>query len=338
MDWQPAPTEGLFVAQSFAFSRGGRMDLRLAYRTLGTLAPDRSNAALLLHGTTGSGRQFLQPAFAGAMFGPGGPLDARSHFVILPDAIGHGGSSKPSDGLKRSFPCYGYADMVAAQHRLVTEGLGLQRLRLVMGTSMGGMQTWMWGGRHPDMMDALMPVASLPERVTGRNLLWRRLLLQLALVDEPGRHDAPPRGLGLAWVLFQMMAASPARLAEQLGSPEQADAYIQSVVDEALARENLLDVIREFEASWDYDPAEGLLRIQAPLLAVNFADDAVNPADLGVMDRMITQVRDGRALLLPASDASKGHQTLSLPALWIEHLWDLLHRSRPETDAIRDAR
>ena len=263
MDWQPAPTEGLFVAQSFAFSGGERMDVRLAYRTLGTLAPDRGNAALLLHGTTGSGRQFLQPAFAGAMFGPGCPLDARSYFIILPDAIGHGGSSKPSDGLERSFPCYGYADMVAAQHRLVTEGLGLQRLRLVMGTSMGGMQTWMWGGRHPDMMDALMPVASLPERVTGRNLLWRRLLLQLARVDEPGRHDAPPRGLGLAWVLFQMMAASPARLAEQLRSTEQADAYIQSVADEALAREHLLDVIREFEASQDYDPAENLLRIKA---------------------------------------------------------------------------
>ena len=228
--------------------------------------------------------------------------------------------------------------MVAAQHRLVTEGLGLRRLRLVMGTSMGGMQTWMWGGRHPDMMDALLPVASLPERVTGRNLLWRRLLLQLARLDEPGRHDAPPRGLGLAWALFQMMAASPARLAEQLGSPEQADAYIQSIAGEALVRENLLDVAREFEASRDYDPAEHLHRIQAPLLAVTFADDAVNPAELGVMDRMIAQVRGGRAVLLPASDASKGHQTLSEPALWTEHLRDLLHRSRPEANAIHDAR
>lgn len=337
MVWQPAPAEGSFIAEGFAFSDGGRMDVRLAYRTLGALAPDRGNAVLLLHGTTGSGRQFLQPAFAGAMFGPGGPLDIRSHFVILPDAIGHGGSSKPSDGLERSFPRYGYADMVAAQHRLVTEGLGLQRLRLVMGTSMGGMQTWMWGGRHPGMMDALMPVASLPERVTGRNLLWRRLLLQVACLDEPGRHGAP-RGLGLAWVLFQMMAASPARLAEQLGNPEQADAYIQSVAGEALARESLLDVIWEFEASRDYDPAEDLRRIQAPLLAVTFADDAVNPAELGAMDRLITQVKDGRAVLLPASDASKGHQTLSEPALWTEHLRDLLHRSRPKTDAIRDAR
>ena len=338
MDWQPGPTDGAFVAKSFVLSDGERMDLRLAYRTLGDLAPDRGNAVLLLHGTTGSGRQFLQPGFAAAMFGPSGPLDARSHFVILPDAIGHGGSSKPSDGLGRSFPRYGYTDMVAAQHRLVTEGLGLQRLRLVMGTSMGGMQTWIWGGRYPDMMDALMPVASLPERVTGRNLLWRRLLLQLARLDEPGRHNAPPRGLGLAWVLFQMMAASPARLAEELGSPEQADAYIQSVADEALARENLLDAIWEFEASRDYDPAKDLCRIQAPLLAVNFADDAVNPAELGVMNSMIKQVRDGRAVLVPANDLSKGHQTLSEPALWTEHVWDLLSRSGPKAGETLDAR
>ena len=338
MDWQPDFTEGAFVAEGFTFSGGERMDVRLAYRTLGTLAPDRGNAVLLLHGTTGSGHQFLQPSFAGGMFCPGGPLDACSTFVILPDAIGHGASSKPSDGLEGSFPRYGYADMVAAQHRLVTAGLGLQRLRLVLGTSMGGMQTWMWGGRYPDMMDALMPVASLPERVTGRNLLWRRLLLQLAQLGEPDREGTAPRGLGLAWVLFQMMAASPARLAEQLGNPEQADAYIRSVVSEALARENLLDVIREFEASRDYDPVGDLRRIVAPLLAVNFADDAVNPAELGVMDRRITQVKNGRAVLLPASDISKGHQTLSEPALWTEHLWDLLHRSGPKAHALNNSR
>ena len=201
-DWEHASVEEAFTAKRFAFSDGARMDARLAYRTLGTLAPGRCNAALLLHGTTGSGRQFLQPAFADAMFGSGGPLDASEHFIILPDAIGHGGSSKPSDGMGRSFPRYGYADMVAAQHCLVREALGLHRLRLVMGTSMGGMQTWLWGGRHPDMMDALMPVASLPERVTGRNLLWRRLLLQVAQIDEPDRPGTSPHGLGLAWVLF----------------------------------------------------------------------------------------------------------------------------------------
>ena len=333
MTWQHTSKESSFTAEGFVFADGGRMDLRLAYRTLGSLAPDEGNAVLLLHGTVGSGQQFLQPAFADALFGAGEPLDDREFFIILPDAIGHGGSSKPSDGMRQDFPRYGYADVVAAQHRLVTEGLGLQRLRLVMGTSMGGMQTWMWGERHPDMVDALMPIASLPERVTGRNLLWRRLLLQVAQLDEfqldkPRQSRSPPRGLGLAWVLFQMMAGSPARLAEQLGSPEQADAYIRSIAEQALARESLLDVTWEFEASRDYDPAPQLTRIRAPLLAVNFADDAVNPAELGVMDRMIAQVESGRAVLLPATDASKGHQTLSEPALWKEHLRELLLRSK----------
>ena len=333
MTWQHTAKEGSFTAKGFVFTDGGHMDLRLAYRTLGSLAPDEGNAVLLLHGTVGSGRQFLQPAFADALFGAREPLDDREFFIILPDAIGHGGSSKPSDGMGQDFPRYGYADVVAAQHRLVTQGLGLQRLRLVMGTSMGGMQTWMWGERYPDMMDALMPVASLPERVTGRNLLWRRLLLQVAQLDEPqldkpGQSRSPPHGLGLAWVLFQMMAGSPARMAEQLGSPEQADAYIRSIAEQALARESLLDVTWEFEASRDYDPAPQLTRIRAPLLAVNFADDAVNPAELGVMDRMIAQVESGRAVLLPATNASKGHQTLSEPALWKEHLRELLLRSK----------
>ena len=321
-------SEGSVTAHGFAFADGGRADLRLAYRTLGALAPDRGNAVLLLHGTLGSGQQFLQPAFADALFGPGQPLDVREHFIVLPDAIGHGRSSKPSDGLGEAFPRYGYADMVAAQHRLVTEELGLRRLRLVMGASMGGMQTWMWGARHPDIMDALMPVASLPERITGRNLLWRRLLLHMARLGGAGQPGAPPRGLGLAWVLFQMMAGSPARMAERLGTPEQADAFIQSVAEEALGREHLLDVVWEFEASRDYDPAPDLGRIRAPLLALNFADDAVNPAELGALDRMIAQVPGGRAVLLPATAASQGHQSLSDPALWKEHLRGLLHRSK----------
>ena len=196
MDWKQTAAEAAFIAEGFAFSNSARMDVRLAYRTLGAPAPGHDNAVLMLHGTTGSGKQFLQPAFADAMFGPGGPLDIREHFIILPDAIGHGGSSKPSDGMGQSFPRYGYADMVAAQHRLVTKELRLHRLRLVMGASMGGMQTWMWGGRYPEMMDALMPVASLPECVTGRNLLWRRLLLQMARLGEPDRPGTPPHGLG----------------------------------------------------------------------------------------------------------------------------------------------
>ena len=333
MTWQQTLHEGAFTAKDFVFAEGGRIDLRLAYRTLGELAPDKGNAVLLLHGTVGSGRQFLQPAFAEALFDAAEPLDTRDHYIILPDAIGHGQSSKPSDGMGEDFPRYGYGDLVEAQHRLVTEGLGLHRLRLVMGTSMGGMQTWMWGERYPDMMDALMPIASLPERVTGRNLLWRRLLLQVARLDEPGQPGSPQRGLGLAWVLFQMMADSPARLAESLDSPAQADAFIRSVAGEAIARQNLLDVIWEFEASRDYDPAPQLGRIRAALLAVNFADDAVNAAELGVMDRMIAQVNGGQALLLPATSTSHGHKTLADPASWKEHLRGLLCRASVQAHA-----
>jgi homoserine O-acetyltransferase/O-succinyltransferase len=333
MTWQQTLHEGAFTASNFLFADGRQIDLRLAYRTIGKLAPDRANAVLLLHGTVGSGQQFLKPAFADSLFDAGEPLDARKHFIILPDAIGHGKSSKPSDGMGQDFPRYGYSDVVEAQHCLVTEGLGLHRLSLVMGTSMGGMQTWMWGERYPHMMDALMPVASLPERVTGRNLLWRRLLLQVARLDEPGQSGSPARGLGLAWVLFQMMAASPARLAESLDSPEQADAFIQYVGGEARAREDLLDVIWEFEASRDYDPAPHLSGIRAPLLAVNFTDDAVNPAELGVMDRMIAQVNGGRTVLLPATDTSNGHQTLLDPASWKEYLRGLLRRAGVHADA-----
>jgi homoserine O-acetyltransferase/O-succinyltransferase len=327
MTWRHTLHEAAFTAEDFLFTDGRRLDLHLAYRTIGVLAPDKGNAVLLLHGTVGSGKQFLQPTFADPLFGAGEPLDARDYFMILPDAIGHGNTSKPSDGRGADFPRYGYGDIVEAQHRLVTEGLGLSRLRLVIGTSMGGMQTWMWGERYPDMMDALMPVASLPERVTGRNLLWRRLLLQIARLDESRKSGSPPHGLGLARVLFQMVAASPARLAESLNSPEQADAYINFVSGEAIARENLLDVIWEFEASRDYDPASHLGRIRAPLLAVNFADDAVNPAELGVMDRMIAQVKGGRGVLLPATAVSKGHQTLSDPASWKEYVRQLLRRT-----------
>ena len=334
MTWQQTSHEAAFTAKDFLFADGRRTDLRLAYRTLGELAPDKGNAILLLHGTVGSGLQFLQPTFANALFDAGEPLDTHAHFIILPDAIGHGKSAKPSDGLGQEFPRYGYNDVVEAQYRLVTEELRLSRLRLVMGTSMGGMQTWMWGERYPDMMDALMPVASLPERVTGRNLLWRRLLLQVARLDEPGQAGTSPRGLGLAWVLFQMMAGSSARLAESLDSPEQADSYIRSVAGEAIARESLFDVIWEFEASRDYNPAPHLGRIRAPLISVNFADDAVNPAELRVMDRMIAQVRDGRSVLLPATDTSKGHQTLSDPASWKEYLRELLHRAGVQVELL----
>jgi homoserine O-acetyltransferase/O-succinyltransferase len=320
-----------FIVHGFKFADGGQLDLRLHYRTLGTLAPDRSNAVLMLHGTTGTGAQFLQPSTADFLFAPGQALDIGKYFIILPDAIGHGGSSKPSDGLQAAFPRYCYADLVEAQHRVVTEGLGLERLRLILGTSMGGMQTWMWGERYPEMMDALMPIASLPERVGGRNLLWRRLLIKIVKLGENERRGdstQQPPSLGLAWNIFELMRDSPARLTTAFAGPGDADNYIQNIAEDALKVEKVNDVIWEFDASRDYDPSARLGLIQAPLLAINFADDEINPVELGVLERAIAQVKNGRAVTLPAGPKSLGHQTLRIAEVWQEYVRQLLQQTQ----------
>ena len=325
-DWLKSARAATLRVPGFKFADGGNLDLRLHYRTLGVLAPDRSNAILMLHGTTGGGAQFLQPTTADFLFAAGQPLDVGKYFIILPDAIGHGGSSKPSDGLEAAFPRYCYADIVEAQHRLVTEGLGLERLRLVLGTSMGGMQTWMWGERYPDMMDALLPIASLPEPVDGRNLLWRRLLIKIIQLGEDERRGAStqqPPSLGLAWNLFELMVDSPARLTTAFAGPGDADNHIQSVAEAALKVEKVNDVIWEFDASRDYDPSSGLGLIQAPLLAVNFADDELNPVELGGLERAIAQVRRGHAVTLPARPKSPGHQTLQIAEVWQDYVRQL---------------
>lgn len=330
-DWITAARPTTYTVPGFKFADGGDLDVTLHYRTLGVLAPDRSNAVLMLHGTTGSGTQFLQPNTADFLFAAGRPLDVGKYFIILPDAIGHGGSSKPSDGLEAAFPRYCYADIVEAQHRLVTEGLGLKRLRLVLGTSMGGMQTWMWGERYPEMMDALLPIASLPEPVGGRNLLWRRLLIRIIRLGQDERRDASmpqPPSLGLAWGLFDLMVGSPACLTTAFARPSDADNHIESIAEEALKRENANDVIWEFDASRDYDPSAGLGLIQAALLAVNFADDALNPAELGGLERAITRVKYGRAVTVPVGPKSRGHQTQRLAEVWQEYVRQLLDQTQ----------
>jgi homoserine O-acetyltransferase/O-succinyltransferase len=331
-DWLKAAGAAAHVARSFKFADGDTLDLRLHYHTLGALAPDRSNAVLMLHGTTGDGRQFLQPSTADFLFAADQPLDVGKYFIIMPDAIGHGGSSKPSDGLQNKFPRYCYADIVRAQHCLVTQVLGLKRLRLVLGTSMGGMQTWMWGELFPDMMDALLPIASLPERVSGRNLLWRRLLIkmvQVGQIEQNGASTQQPQNLGLAWTLFELMVNSPARLEDAFAGPGDADKCIRGIVEEALKNKNSNDVIWEFDASRDYNPSAGLGLIQAPLLAVNFTDDELNPIELGDLERAIAQVRCGSAITLPVGPKSRGHQTLRIAEVWREYVRQLLH----ETDA-----
>jgi homoserine O-acetyltransferase/O-succinyltransferase len=339
-DWMEAAHEALYVADDFAFANGQRADIKLRYRTLGqpTKGSDGgiSNAVLALHGTTGSGKQFLQPSFADHLFGPGQPLDVSRYFIILPDAIGHGGSSKPSDGLRAAFPRYGYTDILEGQHRLLTEGLGVTHLRLVFGPSMGGMLTWLWGQRHPGMMDALMPLASLPESVSGRNLLWRRLLIAAIRGDpayEDGNYSGQPGNLGFAWNVFKLMADSPEHLAKVLTRHEDADRHVAETAEEALRQEDANDVIWEFAASEDYHPAEDLSKITAPLLAVNFVDDAINPAELGGLERAIKQVKNGRAVMVPVGSASKGHQTLSAAEVWKDSLRELLAQTTPGAGA-----
>lgn len=299
---------------------------RLHYRTLGTRRVDDEgrtlNAILLLHGTTGSGAQFLSPSFADAMFGPGQALDITRWFVVIPDALGHGDSSKPSDGLWDAFPSYGYCDMVAAQ-RLVLQRLGIERLVLVLGTSMGGMQTWMWGGLHPEMMDALVPIASVPTPIAGRNLLWRQIIVR-AIRSDPAFQardfDKPFEGCRDTWPLFALMTSSVARLQDL-----RTAADVALFLDETgTSAPSAVDLLFALEASHDYDPRPLLHRIRCPLLAINFADDEVNPPALDLLGPALRAVPSASALQIDASDETDGHQTLNQAGAYAKHVTGLL--------------
>ncbi|RMF79741.1 MAG: alpha/beta fold hydrolase [Chloroflexi bacterium] len=327
--------EGDFIISDFEFTNGEVLpELRLHYTTLGQPQRDDAgvvrNAVLILHGTTGSGKNFLGEHFAGVLFGPGQLLDAEQHYIILPDGIGHGQSSKPSDGLRAKFPAYGYADMVRAQYQLVTEGLGVNHLRLVMGTSMGGMHTWLWGQTHPDFMDALMPLASNPAEIAGRNRMMRRMIID-AIRSDPewcdGEYATQPRGLVTAIYILLIMGSIPLQWQKEAPTRDAADALLEEKVQMALADRDANDMLYQVAASYDYNPAPGLSRIKAPLLAINSADDQVNPPELGLLEAGIAQVERGRYVLLPISDETRGHGTHSLPALWQHHLADLLAES-----------
>ncbi len=286
------------------------------------------NAVLILHGTTGSGASFLRPEFAGELFGKDQPLDAARTFIILPDGIGHGGSSKPSDGLRARFPRYGYKDMIEAQHRLLTQGLKVDHLRLVLGTSMGGMQTWLWGQTYPEFMDALVPLASLPAQISGRNRVWRRIVAD-AIRNDPawdrGDYRTQPPGLRTAAEMLFFMSNNPVERQKEAPTRERAD----RVLDEYLARTirpmDANDVLYAIESSADYDPGPGLERITAPLVAINFEDDLINPPELGILEREIKRVRRGQAFVIRRSDRTRGHGTHTLAAVWKDHLIRLLH-------------
>src|SRR5207342_926130 len=280
----PTPTEGDFTIRNFKFASGETLpELRIHYRTLGTPQKDAegktTNAVLIMHGTTGSGAQFIRPEFAGELFGPGQPLDATKFFIVLPDGIGHGKSSKPSDGLHARFPSYGYRDMVEAQFRLLTDGLGVNHARLVMGTSMGGMHTWLWGSAHPDFMDALMPLASLPTQISGRNRAWRRMVID-AIRNDPewkgGDYSSQPQSLRTAAQMLWLMSSNPVLRQKEAPDLKKTDEVLDKFVSDYLKTGDANYMLYALEASRDYYPGPGLEKIQAPLLALNSADDLIN--------------------------------------------------------------
>jgi homoserine O-acetyltransferase/O-succinyltransferase len=333
----PAPVEGDFIIRNFAFSNGASLpELRIHYRTLGQPRKDAQgivrNAVLIGHGTGGSGAQFMRPEFAGELFGAGQPLDATRYFIVLADGIGHGKSAKPSDDLRAKFPLFGYTDMVEAQYRLLTEGLGVNHLRLVMGTSMGGMHTWVWGERYPEFMDALMPLASLPVQIAGRNRVWRKTLID-AIRNDPawqgGNYAAQPPSLATAASLIFFMGSNPHLRQEQMPTLAKADEVLSTTTANALRELDANDVLYQVSASFDYDPAPGLERIRAPLLAINSADDLINPPELGILEREIKRVKRGEAIVIPLSPQTRGHGTHTLAALWKQHLVKLLEQSQP---------
>lgn len=326
-DWTGKAERGQHTIGDFRFEDGRRLDVTMAYRTFGTLDSGATNAVMLLHGTGVSSQQFLEPSVADFLFGSGQPLDVDKFFVILPDCLGHGLSSRPSAGLGPDFPRYGYGDAVEAEHRLLVEGLGIERLRLLLGTSMGAMHTWMWAERYPDAARALMVIACLPDRITGRNLLWRRMLIDLIESDpgyHGGRYDEQPAGLGHAWALVELISGSPRRMASDMPSIEAANMQLKQIEAQTLEGMDANDVAWAFDSSRDYDPAPGLAGIRAPLLAVNFEDDEINLAELGELARGITKVPHGRAVTLPAGPKSRGHLTLYVAEVWRDYLAELL--------------
>jgi homoserine O-acetyltransferase len=331
----PSPTEGDYIIHDFKFASGESLpELRIHYRTLGKIDKDAQgkvrNAVLIMHGTTGSGAQFIRPEFAGELFGKDQPLDATKFFIVLPDGIGHGKSSKPSDGMHAKFPRYGYIDMVEAQYRLLTDGLGVNHARLVMGTSMGGMQTWLWGETHPDFMDALMPLASLPTQISGRNRGWRRIIID-AIRNDPswnsGEYKTQPPSLRAAAEMLWFMSSNPILRQKEAPTLAKTDEVLDKFVEQIVKADDANDVLYALEASRDYDPVPNLEKIRAPLLAINSADDLINPPELRILEREIKRVPHGRAMVIPLSDQTRGHGSHTIAALWKNELVKLLKES-----------
>ncbi len=331
----PPPVEGDYVARNFKFKSGEMLpEVRLHYTAYGKPVTDAqgrvTNAVLIMHGTTGSGRQFAGRQFAGVLFGPGQLLDANRFYIILPDAIGHGKSSKPSDGLHARFPHYDYDDMVIGQHLLLTEGLKINHLRLVMGTSMGCMHSWVWAETYPDFMDAVMPLACQPVEIAGLNRIRRKMIIDSIRTDPAyfdGEYKQTPPGMRTALYMLLLMGASPLQMQKNYPTREKADAYLDSYLRQRMGTIDANDMVYAFDASRDYDPSGRLNEIKAPVMFVNSADDLINPPELGIAEREIKKVKRGRFVLLPITDETRGHGTHTLPAIWKQYLEELLKES-----------
>ncbi len=332
----PAPKEGNYVARNFYFKSGETLpELNLHYRTFGSPTRDSSgkvtNAVLLLHSTSGTGEQFLAPQFAGVLFGSGQLLDIGRYYLILPDNIGHGKSSKPSDGMHTHFPQYDYDDMVAAQHEMLEKGMGVNHLRLILGTSMGCMHSWVWGETYPDFMDALMPLACQPVQIAGRNRLWRKMVID-GIRNDPdwknGDYTTQPAGLETAADMFYIAGDAPLQLQKTLPTREATDTADSNYVKSFVAAHDANDLLCAVSASWDYDPSPALEKITVPVMFVNSADDFINPPELGIAEREIKRVRKGRFVLIPISEQTHGHGTHTWAAVWQQYLKELLDGSQ----------
>jgi homoserine O-acetyltransferase len=333
----PTPKEGNYIAQNFHFKSGEMLpELRMHYSTFGTPVRDANgrvtNAVMILHGTTGSGAQFLVPQFAGVLFGPGQLLDITRYYVILPDNIGHGKSSKPSDGMRTHFPQYDYDDMVAAQYEMLEKGLGVDHLRLILGTSMGCMHSFVWGETYPNFMDGMMPMACLPVPIAGRNRVWRKTVMD-AIRNDPAWKggdyvDEPQAALETAGGIFSFAAGSALQMQKEHPTREATDSADDDYVKRFVASHDANDFLYAVDASRNYDPSAGLEKITVPVMFVNSADDFINPPELGIAEREIQRVKKGRFILLPISDQTHGHGTHTWAAVWQQYLKELLDASQ----------
>ena len=330
--------EGDFVIPDFHFQSGETLaELRIHYTTLGKPKRDAkghvTNAVLIMHGTGGDGHQFFRPQFADVLFVPGGLLDPAKYYIILPDDIGHGRSSKPSDGMHAHFPHYDYHDMVVAEHALVTKGLHVDHLRVVMGASMGCMHSFMWGEMYPGMMYGLLPLACLPVQISGRNRLWRKMIIDGIRKDpawQGGEYKAEPvMALRIAADLLRLVGSAPLQMQKQLPTQKAADAYLKTFTRHEFDTLDANDLLYQVASSRDYDPSADLGEIKARVIWVNSADDFINPPELGIAEREVKKIRHGRYVLIPISDKTHGHGTHTWAAVWQSYLAELLRETRP---------